>query len=107
MEKLRVFKKYKNRHIYDLSLSRYVELSDIVNTVQQGADVKIVLSTNATDITFETLLAGLSSKESSTGNLELLKRIIVSESGTITDYISELENKFLTIESSQNFHGLR
>ena len=90
----RIYKKYKNRHIYDLKLSAYVDLPEILSVVRSGEDIKVIDSSSGADITYRILVQGLLKLEQNNypSSLDLINRVICSEGGSFTGYIRELES---------------
>ncbi len=52
---MRVFKRYANRKMYDVSNSRYINLPEISSLVKQGVDILVVDNTTKQDRTRLTL----------------------------------------------------
>lgn len=52
---MKTLKKYGNRKIYDSELSKYVNLSDILDMVKQGQQVQVLVHKTSTDVTREVL----------------------------------------------------
>ena len=46
-----IIKKYENRRLYDATNSRYVNLEEVAQLVQQGCDVQVVDAASGEDIT--------------------------------------------------------
>ena len=92
----RIIKRYQNRKLYDTEQSCYVMLEEIAQLIREGVEIQAINNRDKSDITYVTFLQILAYQERKVGvtkNLELLERVIKSESGTFTGYISELENK--------------
>ncbi len=50
-----LFKKYPNRRLYDTTLSRYVTLEELAETIRRGRDVVVEDATTSEDLTQQTL----------------------------------------------------
>jgi hypothetical protein len=71
-----------------------VTLEEMAQVVREGSDVKVIDNTNKNDITYKTfiqLLHELERKSVGKGDVQLLNRVIRSNSGTLTGFINELE----------------
>lgn len=55
MEKIRVFKRYQNRKLYDVELSQYATLGDLDFYIQEGIEVRVVDNVTKRDITSQVL----------------------------------------------------
>jgi polyhydroxyalkanoate synthesis repressor PhaR len=53
---VRVFKKYGNRRLYDLSTSKYVTLAEVEALVQQGLEIQVLDAKSHDDLTKEILV---------------------------------------------------
>ena len=61
--KLREFKKYPNRRIYDLDTSKYVNLEYLADLILAGSSIKVKKADSEEDITQLILLQILADKE--------------------------------------------
>ncbi len=50
-QKTVVIKKYENRRLYDTTNSRYVNLEEVAQLLQQGNDVQVIDASSGEDIT--------------------------------------------------------
>lgn len=102
MKDVRIIKRYQNRKLYDTFQSCYVTLEEIAQIIREGHEIQVIDNKSKNDITYMTqiqLLFDQERKSLKPGNTELLKRVIRSEEGTLTGYISGLEGKLnLTFE---------
>ena len=102
MKDVRIIKRYQNRKLYDTFQSCYVTLEEIAQIVREGHEIQVIDNKSKNDITYMTqiqLLFDQERKSLKPGNVELLKRVIRSEEGTLTGYIQALESKLnLTFE---------
>lgn len=95
MNEVRTIKRYQNRKLYDTYQSCYVTLEEIAQIMRDGNEIKVIDNKNKTDITYMTqiqLLFDQERKSLGDKNIELLKRAIRSEGGTLTSYIKSLES---------------
>jgi len=96
MKDVRIIKRYQNRKLYDTFQSCYVTLEEIAQIVREGNEIQVIDNKSKNDITYMTqiqLLFDQERKSLKPGNVELLKRVIRSEEGTLTGYIQNLEGK--------------
>jgi polyhydroxyalkanoate synthesis repressor PhaR len=102
MKDVRIIKRYQNRKLYDTFQSCYVTLEEIAQIIREGHEIQVIDNKSKNDITYMTqiqLLFDQERKSLKPGNVELLKRVIRSEEGTLTGYIQALESKLnLTFE---------
>ena len=102
MKDVRIIKRYQNRKLYDTFQSCYVTLEEIAQIVREGHEIQVIDNKSKNDITYMTqiqLLFDQERKSLKPGNVELLKRVIRSEEGTLTGHIQALESKLnLTFE---------
>ena len=103
MKDVRIIKRYQNRKLYDTFQSCYVTLEEIAQIIREGHEIQVIDNKSKNDITYMTqiqLLFDQERKSLKPGNVELLKRVIRSEEGTLTGYIQALEGKLnLTFET--------
>lgn len=59
----RIIKKYKNRKLYDIETSSYLNLKDVLLMFINGAPLVIIDCVNKEDITNETILKALSESQ--------------------------------------------
>jgi len=98
----RTLKRYANRKLYDTHISAYVTLEEMAQVVREGSDVKVIDNTTKNDITYKTfiqLLHELERKSVGKGDVQLLNRVIRSNSGTLTGFINDLEGVTVAEES--------
>lgn len=96
MSDVRTIKRYQNRKLYDTHQSCYVTLEEIAQIIREGNEIQVIDNKSKNDITYITqiqLLFDQEKKANRNGDVELLKRVIRSEEGTFTGYISNLERK--------------
>lgn len=77
---MRLIKKYKNRRLYDTSISSYITIEQMHHYVLNGASFKVEESSSGKDITSETLLQILIETQSGRSpflSAELLRQLIV------------------------------
>ena len=101
MSDVRIIKRYQNRKLYDTHQSCYVTLEEIAQIIRDGNEIQVIDNKSKNDITYITqiqLLFDQERKSTKDGNVNLLKRVIRSNEGTFTGYISSLENTALGIE---------
>jgi hypothetical protein len=60
---VRNIKKYKNRKLYDIAESRYINVSEVLSLVMSGENV-VVTDFDGSDLTKETILRGMIDSES-------------------------------------------
>ena len=96
MNDVRIIKRYQNRKLYDTHQSCYVTLEEIAQIIREGNEIQVIDNKTKNDITYMTqiqLLFDQEKKSTRAGDVELLKRVIRSEGGTLTSYIKTLESK--------------
>jgi len=102
MKDVRIIKRYQNRKLYDTFQSCYVTLEEIAQIIREGHEIQVIDNKSKNDISYMTqiqLLFDQERKSLKPGNVDLLKRVIRSEEGTLTGYIQGLESKLnLTFE---------
>ncbi len=102
MKDVRIIKRYQNRKLYDTFQSCYVTLEEIAQIIREGHEIQVIDNKSKNDISYMTqiqLLFDQERKSLKPGNVNLLKRVIRSEEGTLTGYIQGLESKLnLTFE---------
>ena len=94
MKDVRTIKRYQNRKLYDTYQSCYVTLEEISQIIREGNEIQVIDNKTKNDITYMTqiqLLFDQERKSVSSGDTELLKRVIRAEEGTLTGYIKNLE----------------
>jgi polyhydroxyalkanoate synthesis repressor PhaR len=76
-----VIKKYENRRLYDTTNSRYVNLEEVAQLLQQGNDVQVVDATTNEDIT-RLILTQIIVEDAKTPNssfpLDLLRQMVIA-----------------------------
>src|SRR5439155_20923440 len=76
-----VIKKYENRRLYDTTNSRYVNLEEVAQMLQQGNDVQVVDASTNEDIT-RLILTQVIVEDAKTPNstfpLDLLRQMVVA-----------------------------
>ena len=101
MSDVRIIKRYQNRKLYDTHQSCYVTLEEIAQIIRDGNEIQVIDNKSKNDITYITqiqLLFDQEKKSTKLGDVDLLKRVIRSNEGTFTGYISSLEHTALGIE---------
>jgi polyhydroxyalkanoate synthesis repressor PhaR len=76
-----VIKKYENRRLYDTTNSRYVNLEEVAQLLQQGNDVQVVDATTNEDITrliLTQIIVEDAKAPNSTFPLDLLRQMVVA-----------------------------
>src|SRR5208337_3404511 len=80
-QKTVVIKKYENRRLYDTTNSRYVNLEEVAQLLQQGNDVQVVDASSGEDITrlvlTQIIVEDAKTPESSFP-LDLLRQMVVA-----------------------------
>jgi polyhydroxyalkanoate synthesis repressor PhaR len=80
-QKTVVIKKYENRRLYDSTNSRYVNLEEVAQLLQQGNDVQVVDAASGEDIT-RLVLTQIIVEEAKTSEsnfpLDLLRQMVVA-----------------------------
>lgn len=76
-----VIKKYENRRLYDTTNSRYVNLEEVAQLLQQGNDVQVVDATTNEDIT-RLILTQIIAEDAKAPNsnfpLDLLRQMVIA-----------------------------
>lgn len=96
MKDVRIIKRYQNRKLYDTHQSCYVTLEEIALIVREGHEIQVIDNKTKNDITYTTQIQLLFDQERKSprhGDTELLKRVIRSQEGTFTGYVTEIEAK--------------
>jgi polyhydroxyalkanoate synthesis repressor PhaR len=80
-QKTVVIKKYENRRLYDTNNSRYVNLEEVAQLLQQGNDVQVIDSSSGEDIT-RLILTQIIVEDAKTPEsnfpLDLLRQMVVA-----------------------------
>jgi polyhydroxyalkanoate synthesis repressor PhaR len=95
-KRVRTIKRYQNRKLYDTNQSCYVTLEEIAYMIRDGQEIEVLDNKSRENITYSTQIQLLFDQERKTpkiGDVELLKRVIRCEEGTLTGYIDYLEQK--------------
>lgn len=89
---IRIIKRYQNRKLYDTLMSCYVTLDELAQIIREGNEVKVINNKYGEDITYHVFLQILYEQErkSNDRNLDLLTKVIRSDSATFTGVIKEL-----------------
>lgn len=85
-QKTIVIKKYENRRLYDTTNSRYVNLEEVAQLLQQGKDVQVIDAASGEDITrliLTQIIVEDAKMPESTFPLDLLRQMVVA-SGRVT-----------------------
>lgn len=85
----RVIKKYSNRKLYDVELSRYVTLEEVGKMIEQGIDVQVIDNETGEDLSRKTLahiLLNLEKKQKSYLPFPLLKDLIQKGGDSVIEY---------------------
>ena len=80
-----VIKKYENRRLYDTANSRYVNLDEVANLIQQGSDVQVIDAITGQDITrlvLTQIIVEDAKGPNSTFPLEVLRQMVISSGRT-------------------------
>lgn len=91
MPAAKIIKRYANRKLYDTERSCYVTLDDISLMINAGDDVKVIDNKSGEDLTSVTLaqIVFESEKQKNFMPLGLLRDIIRSKGGTLSDFYRE------------------
>ena len=104
-KKMRTFKKYPNRRIYDLQSSKYVTLDTILNLIVEGQSIEVVDAESGNDLTQNVLLQILSDQERKNGKPILtniaLEQLIRFTSSPFTKPLSQFLDQSLEFMSTQ------
>jgi polyhydroxyalkanoate synthesis repressor PhaR len=76
-----LIKKYENRRLYDATNSRYVNLEEVAQLVQQGYDVRVVDATSGEDITrmiLTQIIAEGAKSSDSNFPLDILRQMVIA-----------------------------
>jgi polyhydroxyalkanoate synthesis repressor PhaR len=76
-----IIKKYENRRLYDTTNSRYVNLEEVAQLLQQGNDVQVVDATTNEDITrliLTQIIVEDAKAPNSTFPLDLLRQMVIT-----------------------------
>jgi polyhydroxyalkanoate synthesis repressor PhaR len=76
-----LIKKYENRRLYDASNSRYVNLEEVAQFVQQGYDVRVIDVTSGEDITrviLTQIIAEGAKTPDSSFPLDILRQMVIA-----------------------------
>jgi polyhydroxyalkanoate synthesis repressor PhaR len=76
-----IIKKYENRRLYDATNSRYVNLDEVAQLVQQGHDVQVVDASSGEDITrliLTQIIAEGAKNSDSTFPLDILRQMVIA-----------------------------
>jgi len=87
LKKHKIIKRYANRKLYDMDLSRYVTVDEVAEQIKNGYSVKIIDNKSGTDITSNTLSQIVLEAEKKTRhkvNTSVLESII--KSGTLSSF---------------------
>jgi len=80
-QKTVVIKKYENRRLYDTTNSRYVNLEEVAQILQQGNDVQVIDATSGEDIT-RLILTQIIVEDAKTADssfpLDLLRQMVIT-----------------------------
>jgi polyhydroxyalkanoate synthesis repressor PhaR len=80
-QKTVVIKKYENRRLYDTTNSRYVNLEEVAQLVQQGKDVQVIDAISGEDITrlvLTQIIVEDAKEPESTFPLDLLRQMVLA-----------------------------
>lgn len=80
IQKTVLIKKYENRRLYDTTNSRYVNLEEVAQLLQQGNDVQVVDASSGEDITrliLTQIIVEDAKTPQSTFPLDLLRQMVV------------------------------
>ena len=109
MPSVRLIKKYPNRRLYDTEVSRYVTLEDVRALVMEGADFRVLDTSNGEDITRAILLQIMLEEESGGAPLfsaSMLSQIIRFYGGTLQGLFSRYLEESLDLFAKQQ-HQIR
>ena len=99
-----LIKKYSNRKLYDTSSGKYTTLDEMVELMRTGFLFKVIDNVTKEDITYRTQIQMLLEKEKRVvvdGDLELIRRLIVSTESNFTESIKKLDTNDL-VENTFN-----
>ena len=90
MSDVRIIKRYQNRKLYDTKGCAYITLQELGVLYKECKDLKVYDNKTKNDITAAALLQVLFDRERRKGtlDLEVISRIVKSEEGIFSDYIS-------------------
>lgn len=98
---MRLIKKYKNRRLYDTSISKYITIEQMHQYVLNGESFKVEDSSSGLDITNETLLQILIETQSGKAPLlsgQLLQQLIIIANHPMKQSMQEaLEEMFSSL----------
>lgn len=98
---MRLIKKYKNRRLYDTSISKYITIEQMHQYVLNGESFKVEDSSSGLDITNETLLQILIETQSGKAPLlsgQLLRQLIIIANHPMKQSMQEaLEEMFSSL----------
>jgi polyhydroxyalkanoate synthesis repressor PhaR len=80
-QKTIVIKKYENRRLYDTTNSRYVNLEEVAQLLQQGNDVQVIDASSGEDITrliLTQIIVEDAKTPESTFPLDLLRQMVIA-----------------------------
>lgn len=89
---MRIIKKYANRRLYDLNLSRYITLDDVKILVLDYVEFRVIDAKSKIDLTKSTLLQIISQHEESVTpvfTLEVLQQLIRSYDNHVESLLSQ------------------
>ena len=89
MNKRKVIKKYQNRKLYDTEQSCYVTLDDIARMVRNNDDIIVIENKTKENVTALTLTQ-IIFKSKSYAPVEVLRDMIKTGDGSLTDYFIKL-----------------
>ena len=89
---MRVIRKYPYRKMYDTSIKRYVTLVEIGEMIKNDEEISIIAVDTNKDVTAATLTQLIFETErnsSKFASISILREIIQSGKGTMSDYIDK------------------
>ena len=102
---MRKFKKYPNRRIYDLQVSKYVTLDAVLSAIVEGQSIEVKDAESDKDLTQNVLLQILADQERKNGTPLLtnitLEQLIRFTSSPITRSLSQFLDQSLEFMAKQ------
>ena len=102
---MRKFKKYPNRRIYDLQLSKYVTLDAVLSAIVEGQSIEVKDAESDKDLTQNVLLQILADQERKNGTPLLtnitLEQLIRFTSSPFTRSLSQFLDQSLDFMAKQ------
>lgn len=104
MPDTRLIKKYPNRRLYDMELSKYITLTHVRDLVLQSVELRVVDAVTEEDITRQILMQIINEQESGESPLfstETLSQFIRLYQDAVPDVFAEFMEKSLSLFTEQ------